>query len=46
MAEVTAGFEERSDKEKVALVLDEGCRDLKAGKAIERMWSKRFSTPE
>ena len=24
MAEVTAGFEERSDEEKVALVLDEG----------------------
>ena len=39
MAEVTAGFEEQSDEEKVALVLDEGCRDLKAGKAIECMWS-------
>ena len=25
MAEVTAGFEEQSDEEKVALVLDEGC---------------------
>ena len=46
MAEVTAGFEEQSDEEKVALVLDESCRDLKAGKAIECMWSKRFSTPE
>ena len=45
-AEVTAGFEERSDEEKVALVLDEGCKDLKAGKAIECMWRKRFSTPE
>ena len=32
MAEVTAGFEERCDKEKVTLVLDEGCIDLKAGK--------------
>ena len=30
MAEVTAEFEERSDEEKVALVLDEGCRDVKA----------------
>ena len=46
MAEVTAGFEERSDEEKVALVLDEGCRDVKAGKAIECMWRKRFSPPE
>ena len=45
-AEVTAGFEERSDEEKVALVLDEDCRDLKAEKAIECMWRKRFSTPE
>ena len=34
MVEVTAGFEEWSDKEKVALVLDEGCRDLKAGKPL------------
>ncbi len=32
MAEVTAVFEERCDKEKVTLVLDEGCIDLKAGK--------------
>ena len=46
MAEVTAGFEEQSDEEKVALVLDEGCRDVKAGKAIECMWRKRFSPPE
>ena len=45
MAEVTAGFEEQSDKEKVALVLDEGCRDVKAGKAIECTWRKRFSPP-
>ena len=45
MAEVTAGFEERSDKEKVALVLDKGCRDVKAGKAIECMWRKRLSPP-
>ena len=37
MAQVTAGFEERGDEEKVKLVLDEGCRDLKAGKAIECM---------
>ena len=29
MAEVTARFEEQGD---------EGCRDLKAGKAIECMW--------
>ena len=28
MADVTAGFEERGDEEKVTLVLDEGCRDL------------------
>ena len=34
MAEVTAGFEERGEKERVTLVLDEGCRNLKAGKAI------------
>ena len=45
MAEVTAGFEERGDEEKVTLVLDEGCRDLKAGKAIECMWRKRFCSP-
>ena len=45
MAQVTAGFEERSDEEKVALVLD-GCRDVKAGKAIKCMWRKRFSPPQ
>ena len=33
MAKLTTGFEERGDEE-VALVLNEGCRDLKAGKAI------------
>ena len=27
-------FEEQDDKEKVVLVLDTGCRDLKAGKAM------------
>ena len=37
---------ERGDKEKVTLVLDEGCRDVKAGKAIEGMWRKRFCSPE
>ena len=31
MAEVTTGFEERCDEEKVTLVLNEGCRDFKAG---------------
>ena len=46
MAEVTAGFEGQGGKEKVTLVLDEGCRDLKAGKAIECMWRKRFCSPE
>ena len=38
MAEMAARFEEQGDKEKVILMLDEGCRDLKAGKAIECMW--------
>ena len=28
MAEVTAGFKERDDEEKVTVVLDEGCRGL------------------
>ena len=37
MAEVTAGFEERGD---------EGCRDMKAGKAIECMWRKRLCAME
>ena len=46
IAEVSTGFEERGDKEKVTLVLDEDCRDLKAGKAIERMWRKTFCFPE
>ena len=46
MAEVTAGFKAQIDKEKVALALEEGCRDVNAGKAIECMWRKRFSTPE
>ena len=48
MAEVTAGFDERNDKEKVELyiVLDTGCRGLKAGKAIECMWRKRFCALE
>ena len=26
-------------------MLDEGCRDLKAGKAIEYMWRKRLCSP-
>ena len=30
---MTARFEEQGDKEKVTLMLDEGCTDLKAGKA-------------
>ena len=46
MEEVIAGYEERSDEEKVVLVLNEGCRDLKAGRAIECMWRRRFCTPE
>ena len=37
MAEVIAGFEERGD---------EGCRDMKAGKAIECMWRKRLCATE
>ena len=35
MVEMTARFEEQGDKEKVTLMLDEGCRDWKAEKAIE-----------
>ena len=35
MVEVTPGFKERGDEEKVTLMLDEGCRDWKAEKAIE-----------
>ena len=46
MGEVIAGYEERNDEGKVILVLNEGCRDLKAGKAIECMWRSRFCTPE
>ena len=46
IAEVTAGFEERGDKQKVTLVLDKDCRDLKAGKAIECMCRKRFCSLE
>ena len=46
MVEVTPGFEERGDKEKATLMLDEGCRDLKAGKAIECIWRKGFCSPE
>ena len=42
MAEMAARFEEQGDKEKMALMLDEGCGDLKAGEAIECMWIKRF----
>ena len=45
MVEVTARFEERGE-EKVALALDEGCRDLKAEKFIECMWRKRFCSSE
>ena len=37
MAEVIAGFEERGD---------EGCRDMKAGKAIECMRRKRLCATE
>ena len=46
MAEVTAGFEKQGNEEKVTLVLDEGCRDLKAGKGIVCMWRKRFCSLE
>jgi len=46
MVEVILGFEERGDEEKVTLMLDEGCRDWKAGKAIECMWVKGFCSPE
>ena len=37
MAEVTAGLEEQGD---------EGCRDMKAEKAIECMWRKRLCATE
>ena len=46
MTEVTAGFEERGDEEKVTLVLDDGCRNLKTEKAIECTWRKRFCSLE
>ena len=42
MAVMTAGFDERGDKETVTLVLDEGCIDLKAEKAIKYMWRKKL----
>ena len=44
--EMIVAFEEQGDEEKVTLVLDEGCRNLKAVKAIEWMWKKRVCSPE
>ena len=46
MTDMIIGYEELSDKEKVALVLDVGCRDMMAGKGIECMWRRRFYSPE
>ena len=42
MEEVVDGFRNWCNKEKVVLVLEEACSDGRAGRAIEKMWVKRF----
>ena len=40
MEEIVDCFEDLRDEEKVMLVLNEACRDGRAGRAIEKMWEK------
>ena len=42
MEEIVDGFEERCDEKKVVLVLNGACRDGRAGRALEKMWARRF----
>ena len=43
MEEIVDGFEERYVEEKMMLALSEVCRDVRAGRAVEKMWERRFS---
>ena len=42
MEEMDGEFADRSDKEKVVLVMEEACSDRRTGRAVQRMWAKRF----
>ena len=46
MEERVDGFDKRGDEEKVMLVLNEACKDGRAGRAVERMWERRFFVPD
>ena len=42
MVELVDNFQDRWEKEKVVLILDEACDDGRAGRAVEKMWARRF----
>ena len=43
IVELVNDFQDRWEKEKVVLILDEACDYRRAGRAIERMWARQFS---
>ena len=43
--EIVDAFEERYDEEKVMLALSEVFRDVRAGRAVEKMWERIFYVP-
>ena len=45
MEEIVDGSEERHDEGKEMLVLNEECKDERAGSAVEKMWERRFCVP-
>ena len=42
MEEIVDVFQNQCDEQKVVMVLEEACRDGKAGKTVEEMWAKKF----
>ena len=46
MAELVDDFQDQWEKKKVVLILDRACDNGRAGRAVERMWARRFCNPQ
>ena len=42
LSESVEGFEDMTDRLKVAVMLDYACRDERVGRMLEKMWKQRF----
>ena len=42
LSESVEGFEDMTDRLKVAVMLDYACRDGRVGRMLEKMWKQRF----